>query len=1218
MAKKNKKRKRKKRPLNSNPKRQAHAQLKGYLYQIWHSVDAWLDLAEDEILYLECAEDFDVVSGEDATVTQVKHTQHNITLKSQEVCDAINNFWELQTNNPGRRVKYRFLTRSKIGMEQGNLFGKDKPGLELWQRCSGDEAAITKISEFLQTEEKISEEVKDFLKQADPDEIYKQLIDPITWETDSKPISFVEQSISNYLVLHGNEYRISAFDSKKVVDSLLKEVWTVATQKEDRVLTRAHFLEIFERKTMQIVPGHQWQQFQQMLDTTRSVGAGVIEGAPNVTIQSHPHIQTDIPQILLDVVVPRTELLTNIQTKLYSKGVSVIHGGAEKGKTTLAKSIANTMNGTWFWLNFTSMDPSSSDFSLQVAQQLKQLSIAIHNEFSQVNVVLDDLSLQSKHLQRYKEELGVVVYNVLNHGAKLLITSQHKPPPNLVTSLGLSSSIVTDVPNFTTPEIEHFAEQMGCPTNDIKTWTTFIQAHTGGHPRLVHARLVQLREDGWKQPDSIESMLKTPTEVLEEREAARQLLTDLHEDHRKLLYRLSLIPTGFRKDYAINIGAIPEAIPDPGDVFSQLTGPWIDQINETYYTISPLLKDAAKEVWSDDKIKELHGHIVDAIIKTKQLTPTDAWTVFTHSMAGQYKEGIIAFIYSLMTAPQDDWKNLCQEFSLLAHIKTDPPEELFPGDTFLNQLFRSMQYRIAVEVKPELVPNILEIWDKETKPYEPRQSYLLSRLMIATEILQYNQMQLPAKKLVGYLKEMIDIKNTDKEVWKSYFIPMEELKEINIDESNFFSFLFSSIYMRPEINTVFLNELIDTLDKLDPRIRTLLLVDFENDTVQSQLLNNGVWLTEEKLENPNWTRCLETFDNVIEKTIAWGYPYIAAASARIKAITHDEKLNDPDTAHKVLQDIISKLGTLPTIEEAQAVVYFNQKRYKDALNIYERLLPKWNPPSDQVDIGPLEEYRRAAMCAANLDDWKKAAAFFEEGAKRTQQIENTEKYIGGYADAGFAHFKAGNMLNCIKFMHLAMQNFETLPQNSSDIKYFTLKKRLEYTIKWIWMIWCGFENNSSELSEPAAGFCSDQETNEKVLGLPDSPIGYAWLFLAQIEYRFGHETTVFQHALQTTDKNTSPELCFFLSLLKTQYDFRNKTLNELPARIQQLANACNSIQKHLQSGKGIREEGIGFIPVENVPNFASVENITVMLVASPCYSIILRRRYTGNFVYMAC
>ena len=66
------KRKRKKPGLNADPKRQAHNSLRGYLYQIWHSVNAWLDLNEDEILYLEGAEDFDTVSDDTATAVQVK------------------------------------------------------------------------------------------------------------------------------------------------------------------------------------------------------------------------------------------------------------------------------------------------------------------------------------------------------------------------------------------------------------------------------------------------------------------------------------------------------------------------------------------------------------------------------------------------------------------------------------------------------------------------------------------------------------------------------------------------------------------------------------------------------------------------------------------------------------------------------------------------------------------------------------------------------------------------------------------------------------------------------------------------------------------------------------------------------------------------------------------------------------------------------------------
>ena len=1181
-------------PIKADSKRQATDSIEGYRYQILHSVNAWLDLADNDILYLEVAEDFDIESDGTFTTTQVKHTQDPITLRSQQVIEGINNYWELRTNNPDRRVKFRLLTKSKIGKEQGNPLGTDKPGLEVWSRCSGDEAAIKKISDFLQTDGKISKEVKDFLKGASPQEIYEQLIEPITWDTDCKDIDSIEQEISEKLINHGKENKISPFYAKKIFAPLLTEAFAVATRKDNRKLTKARFLEFFEDQTTERVSTQHLRHLQ-MLATQAARGdtaSAASTGDPSdVTIQSYSSTQTVIPPLYPNVF-QRTDLLTSIQTKLQSDGIVVIQGGVDKGKTTLAKLTANAIDRDWSWWNFTNKEAS------QIAQDLKQLADAVSNRSAQVNVILDDLNLQPQHLQTYEEDLGVVVYRVLERGTKLLITSQYNPPNNLIRSFGLSSSVVVHVPNFTIPEIEQFAVEMGCPAEEAKDLAELFQLPTKRHPRLVHALFTQLRKKNWKRQDIIDSIFRGSSKMTKELEDVRQLLAALSEDQREFLYRLSLMVTEFRRDCARNIGEIPDRITHPGHIFDQLVGPWIDQISENYYTTSPLLTNAAKEDLSANRIKDLHAEIANAILKTKKLTPTEAWAVFTHSIAGENKEGIIAFIYSLMNAPQNDWKNFCQEFSLLAHIKTDPPEELFPGDAFLNQMFRSLQYEIAVEVRPELVPKILEIWDKETKPYEPRQSYLLSRLMLATEILKYNQGTLPAKKLVGYAKEIIDIKNMDKKVWKSYFNSMEELKEINIDESNFFSFLFSFIYMRPEINAVFLSELIDTLDKLDPRVRTLLLVNFENDTIQSQLLNNGVWLTEEKLEDPNWTRCLEVFDKVIEKTIAWGYPYIAAASARIKAITHDEKLSDPDTAHKVLQDIISKLGTLPTIEEAQAVVYFNQKRYKDALNIYERILPKWNPPSEQSNIGPLEEYRRAAICAASLDDWKKAAIFFEEGAKRTQEVENTERYIGSYADAGFAYFKAGNMLNCIKFLYLALQNFEKLPQDNTDVKYFTLKKRLEHTIKWIWTIWYRNESNSSTLLEPPIGFCSDPETKEEFLTLPDSPIGYSWLHLAEIEHRFGHETTVLQHALQSADREEYPLLNYFLSSLEAKYEFKNKTFDNLPQRIYQLAPVYSSMKKHQQSGRGAAEKGSYSISDSDLSDFASVDNIIAIFIAA--------------------
>ena len=522
----------------------------------------------------------------------------------------------------------------------------------------------------------------------------------------------------------------------------------------------------------------------------------------------------------------------------------------------------------------------------------------------------------------------------------------------------------------------------------MTTWASSVQRHTLGHPSLVRVLLDHLRETGWRNPSTIEDIVKPPKEVGEERGTARQLIATLSDDHREFLYRLSLMPTGFRKDYALNIGEIPESIPFAGDIFSQLVGPWVDRFNESYYTISPLLTNAAKEVWSESKIKNLHAQIANAIVQTRNVTQMEAQAVLFHSMVGQNEIGFIAVIQSLMTAPEDNWKELSQEFSWVIHAKPDVPEKFFPGDTFIKHLFRSLQYRIAVKVKPENAPKILEIWDKETKPYEPHQLYLLNRLMLATEALRYYQVPLSAQQLVGYFKEIIDITDNDNEVQKIYYRNyMAQFEEQETGTSNYFSILFSFIYRAPRpIDLPFFSELIDALDELPAKIRTLLLADFEDDTIDSRLLIDGVWWAEANTENPDWRRCLQVFDKAIEKTLAWGYSHLAAASARGKAVIHDEYLHNPDAAHEALQDFIAKVGVFPSIEEEQAFVYLHQKLYKEALNIYERILSTWNPPSEQLNLGPLEEYRRAAICAAQLNDWEKAATFFEDGAKKPKRL----------------------------------------------------------------------------------------------------------------------------------------------------------------------------------------------------------------------------------------
>ena len=1172
--------------LKADPNRQADDKLRGYLYQIWHSVNSWLDLADDEILYLEGAEDFDRLSGDTATAVQVKDTRAPITLRSKEVNDAINHYWKLRTHHPNLTIKFRLLTRSKVGREKGDPFGEGQAGLHLWQRCMGNSEVIYQISNFLQTEKRISKDVEEFLKQENPDVVYEQLIKPISWETDGKGASFVEISISDKLVLHGNRYNISPSHSKKVVDNLLKEALMVATRKDNRQLTRVRFLEIFEEKTTQRVPIQHLRYMPRDSPPIDHVGSAIV-GPSEITIQSLSLIQTDIPPLYPDFA-PREDLVESISTILQLEGLAVIWGGAGMGKTTLAKLIANRISDSSVWVNCTKKSSSL------VEQLLLQLANGVSGQSLHNNIVLDDLNLQAQQLRQYEEALGILVYRILEHGGKLIITSQHRLSHNLTRRLKVTSAVVISVPVFTISEIEQFAQQMGCPINHTSTWAKVIRMHTSCHPRLVHARLVRLREGDWKH-DRDQNILETPREVIEEQKEARQLLGDLTEDQRELLYRLSLMPIGFSRACALNIGEIPEPIPHPGDILNQLVGPWIDPGNKGYYTISPLLNNAASLVWSPSKIKDLHFQIANSILELTDLTTMEAQALFVHSMQGKNKIGITAVINSLIAAPPEKWKLLNQEFAWIIYIHTNPAKELFPGETFLNHLFRLLQYRISADIEPEYAPKILQVWDKEARSHKTEKSYPLIRMTLATQALISYKVFLPVKQMVAYLEELISIVNGNKDV--------DEIREVNrllesqipkplTGKVNRFSLLFDFILARRPFHVPILRDLIDALDDLKPEIRNLLCASFRESWATSQMLVDNVWITEAELDNPDWTRCHQVYDTLIERAIVWGFPHIAFAAARGKAVIQDEYLHNFNSAHKILQDIIVKVGQSPIIEEAQAFLYLRQGHYKEAYSIYSRILPSWELPTGEWGgLRFLEVYRRAAICAAYLNLWAEAVNLFKEAGKKAQESGEIEQYIGLYADAGFSQFKAGDISGSLELLNWTQEEFQQLPQEDADLGYFTLKKLLGYLITWV-----AKHDQLVEFAEPPPGFCSNPDRDDEIMSYPNYPIQYLRLHLAQMEYKYNLGSTIFERTRNVEHRQLYPYLDFSLTHLELLYLFKFGKFEELPRLISQLAYAFDVTKKHRESGKGIEDKGIHPISADESSGFFSVRDIIDMLV----------------------
>ena len=101
-----------------DPAGQAVASLRGYAYQIYASCLAWLNLGDNEALYLEVAQDYAMAAKKALSAVQVKDTEARITINSASIRHAIDDFVDLVKRNPGKRVLLRFLTRSDVGAEK--------------------------------------------------------------------------------------------------------------------------------------------------------------------------------------------------------------------------------------------------------------------------------------------------------------------------------------------------------------------------------------------------------------------------------------------------------------------------------------------------------------------------------------------------------------------------------------------------------------------------------------------------------------------------------------------------------------------------------------------------------------------------------------------------------------------------------------------------------------------------------------------------------------------------------------------------------------------------------------------------------------------------------------------------------------------------------------------------------------------------------------------
>jgi len=940
-------------PLPGDPARQAVPTLRAYDYQIWRTVDRWLRLKPGEMLYIECAEDLDIVEAEGTIAVQVKHTEKRISLASRDACDAILHFWELKQRYSGN-VRFQFLTRAAIATEQGANFNR-RPGIEVWREAAtGNDEASGFLRKFLLERFAGHSTFKSYLESRTPQELIDDLFRPFEWITEEPDVQIIQEIVRRRLIEHGEQHNRSPSNSVRVRSDLFQHCWDVAKRDtpEARSLTREDFLLIFDKSTSALVS----------LDALASAMVPTADAAGSLSLAGSIRFWTKGIPPLPDPVLPREQTVVAAVGSLSAVAPLVLAGSAGKGKTTLAKLVALAAHKDCLWIDLSGRETSFAEAALAA------LALTLDDRAYSSLVVIDDFLIEPDSPQGMWTSLAMLQRACRNTGSWLLITTKGIPRERLDARLISSGATVHQIEDLSSEEVKEFLEKLGCPMTISPAWATLTMAETVGHPKLVHVRALDLRDQGWPKPTT-QVLTETPASIAGQRENERLNVAQRESGPRlDFLYHLTLLTLPFDRDLALRLGSRIEGLSDPGTVLDSFLGRWIEPFIESYFRVTSLLTNEAKRVWPQKKIQEAHGKIFDSFMEGQVIDITHAFSVLMHAYFSQNPARLLVYLRGLMDEKDKHFPQIARELKLVVYFGSGVGNRAVPFSDQLSLQFRLLQFRIARREMPEELFRIANEWCWEVDQLSPDkvpggEKYLkLSKALWAGSVASATDGDLPPQTILDAIVVLETL---------SAFETMPSLPIVlkgGSDSVDMVAILFSFFQLRCR-NIDYLDRLLDVLINVPAQLRSRMLSAEQLSHVAPYgFLVEGAWVGEFKKENPDWTNVVQVLERTKSLAKEWCATQLGLSAVKAISIVFDEHLDNREAAIAVLEDGRKLFDDAPLLDEQLANIHYHHNDFDAALTIWEKSLAvQQDAPSSQVR-DPFA-FRKAAIAAGKSGDF---------------------------------------------------------------------------------------------------------------------------------------------------------------------------------------------------------------------------------------------------------
>ncbi len=1078
-------------PLVGDSARRASPTVRGFLYQFWVTVAAWLDLPPEELIYVEGAEDFDIVGAVQSTGFQIKDNRASgpVTLAAPGPLAAISNFWTLRTENRGRNTHFKFITTAASGRERSG-FGGDR-GVDVWNHCRQapvEDCAkdIERIRGFITAQLPPDGELSKFLGRATTGELKAELIDRVEWICDQPALDAIVEIVVARLLKKGESRALTTLDAIKLADSLCMRVARAAASHSPTRLDFAELNEHLDDAVNLQIPREALRGMERRNDYLETLFVDAVSTGQAIhTIASSQDMF--YPPVQGKDAWPRQALIAEVRGAIDSGFVSIV-GGTGFGKTTLVlHSVSGTDNLLWSNLR----DRLPPDV-VRLCRIIRVRVAAAQKPY----VVLDDLNTEGDP-RLLEQEIGLLADALRKQGGHLILTSYSQPVPRLRAAAGIQDRQIINVPEFSEGEVESFLRSAGCSDDNAPGLARVVWIHTSGHPQLVAARVVALKSNGFPAP-AIDDLLLRPKEILDVQTEARAVVRALPEHARRLLYRLSIALTPLRRSHILGIAACEPPITSAGEIFDTVAGAWFQEVTPGHFRISPLLSKAGEQMFSPAELRQVNADIASCILAERSLTPTEFSVVLTHAIAGEADEilGISASLF--LKAPKDVRQKLSERLSLVTAFGVSEGTRLPIKDKTVRRLFRLMQWEIATAVAPQKLGRIATAMETDFAVDSEDTSESLQRIVYLSKIIMQKDLELPVAQVVSHTLELRGLLTLARELDPSITLPVNSSSSwLNPDRPALSELFAVAVLMR--VRTIeSLKVFVTVLDGLKEEEREWALGGLGPEDGELRRLFSAVWTCITKsAKEAQEEACNSVLVDCIDAGRRWGAAAWMRAAARTRSAILDELLGSPEAAGLALTQIAQEVGWSQNLEHQAAIIAFNHEQYDLAVGIWQRILPGWRSDELVHDIQPIFGLRWAAIASSRLGDWRKAAEFYGQAVNRAKAFDKPGFRIGLPADCGYALWQAGSYTEALDMFTEVARALEALPNSPDNFAEYAVHKLVGHMLSRLVVPTGGSDDY-------LPGMCSDLSPNREIASLPPFAAVFVWFFLYQLAERTGN------------------------------------------------------------------------------------------------------------------